>query len=223
LTMSKRIELELWEVERLIPYAKNAKKHSKDQVVTLAGLIQKYGFTQPILVDAKGSIVAGHGRRLAAIHLKLAKVPVRVLYGYTREEVDALRMADNRVASTDYDTNLLAEELARLAELDFDLSGLGFNDQELDFLKGASTETIDDSLFIDDVGDAVETQKKENADKQEETDTAAAPVADALGFKRVTVAQSRKIRSFISALEATHEKTGVEALLAHINEVEEFA
>jgi ParB-like chromosome segregation protein Spo0J len=64
--MSKRIELELWEVERLIPYAKNAKKHSKDQVVTLAGLIQKYGFTQPILVDAKGSIVAGHGRAHAA-------------------------------------------------------------------------------------------------------------------------------------------------------------
>jgi len=166
-----------------------------------------------------GNIVAGHGRRLAAIQLGLDKVPVRVLKGYTQEEIDGLRLGDNRISSNEYDHNFLQEEINRLHQLDFEIKDLGFSDQELEFLNTDNLTEFDESVFTDDVSDAVATQKKENEKAQEETDATAVPIADAFGFKRVTVAQSRKLRGIISQIEEQHGKKGVEALFDHFQEV----
>jgi hypothetical protein len=214
-TMSKRIEVELWEVAKLIPYEKNFKKHSQEQVENIAGLIQRFGFTQPILIDPQGVVIAGHGRRLAAMHLKLERVPVRVFYDYTTEEIDGYRMADNQVVSTEYDTAMRNEELTRLAELDFDITTLGFDSKELDFLAPG----VSDSM-IDAVEKVLETSEEVVV---KELDSTAVPVAKAFGFKRVTVDQANKIRSFIARLEASHGKIAIDAFLAHIKEVEEFS
>lgn len=219
--------IELWDVEKLIPYEANAKKHSPQQVADLANLIKKAGWTQPIVVDKDGVIIAGHGRRLAALKLKeegrLPKglVPVIVRRDLSKAEADALRLADNRVTSTDYDQALIQEELQRLAQEltgDLQIIDLGFDEKELDFALSDLGE-IDDSYFVDDVAEAVEQQKRENEKAIEATDDIAAPIGDALGFKRVTIAQSRQIRELMSAAESRTGKKGVDLLIAALSAV----
>ena len=209
-------QIEVWEIEKIIPYEANAKKHPQDQVNKLATAIKTFGWTQPIVVWGNGEIIAGHGRRLAAIQLGLARVPVIVRRDLTRAEADALRLADNRVTSTDYDQELIQSELQRLsAELEdggFQLTDLGFDAKEIDFVS-VDLGDIDDSLFVDDVAEAVEQQKQENAKSVETTDEIAAPVVDALGFKRVSIAQSRIIRDGIAKIEAKTGKKGADAFV----------
>lgn len=210
----KALQIELWPVSDLIPYDKNAKKHSQDQVEKLARLIRENGWTQPIVVDKDGVIIAGHGRRLASLHLGLDKVPVVCRRDLTKAEADALRLADNRVSSTDYDTALLQEELARLGALEFDLTGLGFDDKELEFMT-ADLGAFNEDVFVEDIGEAVETQREENQAEEVSVDQTAAPVGDALGFKRVTIEQSRTLRAFMARIEAETGCQGAEALIAH--------
>lgn len=211
----KHFPIELRDIDQIFPYAANAKKHPPEQVEALANLIKKSGWTQPIVVWKNGVIIAGHGRRLAAIHLGLAKVPVIVRNDLTEAEADALRLADNRVTSTDYDQAAIQIELQRLSgELDGELrlTDLGFTDKELDFTLGELGE-INDDLFVDDIGAAVEEQKNENEKKVEATDDTAAPVGDALGFKRVTIAESRTLRELMARIEERSGKKGVQALI----------
>lgn len=210
------LAIEIWDIEKLVPYGLNAKKHPEEQVRKLATSIQKFGWTQPITVWTNGEIIAGHGRRLAAISLGLKKVPVVVRSDLTKAEADALRLADNRVASTEYDQGMIQDELRRLSvELegtDIDLSDIGYDAKELDFSLSNLGE-IDNSFFTEDIGEAVEEQRKQNEASIEETDQTAAPVGDALGFKRVSVMQSREIRSYMGKIEAATGETGPEALL----------
>lgn len=217
--MTVKIDLSpvLTDIDQIKEYEKNAKKHSKEQIETLAGLMKRYGFppSKAIEVDKDGIIIAGHGRRLAAIHLGLKKVPVVWRTDLSKEEANAVRLSDNRVASTEYDTALLQEELLALDEAGIAVEDLGFSEQELEFLTGDLTE-MDDSAFVSDVSEAVELQKEENKTKIEEIDKSQAPIGDALGFKRVSVEQSRKIREFMSAIESETGKRGVDAFMAHI-------
>lgn len=211
-------KIELWEIDKIKPYAGNAKVHKDSQVDKLATAITTFGWTQPIVVDFEGVIIAGHGRRLAAIKLGLAKVPVIVRLDLTKAEADALRLADNRVTSTDYDQELIQEELQRLSvELGESMSllSLGFDQKEIDFVM-ADLGDIDDALFIEDVAVAVEEQKAENEQKIQQTDDVAAPVVDALGFKRVTIAQSRAIREAMVRIEAKTGKAGIDAFMEWI-------
>lgn len=220
--MSDNQKIEVWEIEKLVPYEANAKKHPAEQVKKLAVAIQKFGWTQPIVVWGNGEIIAGHGRRLAAIHLGLARVPVIVRRDLTRAEADALRLADNRVTSVDYDQELIQSELQRLADelsvMDINLTDLGFDQKEIDFTISDLGE-IDDSLFVDDVAEAVEAQKTQNEKKVEATDEIAAPVVDALGFKRVTIAESRLIREAMVKIETQTGKKGAEAFVEFISKV----
>lgn len=205
--------IEIWEIGRLRPSDKNAKNHPEDQVEALAKAIKTFGWSAPIVLDADGEIIAGHGRRLAAIKLGLEKVPVICRRDLSKAEADALRLADNRVVSTEYDMGALQNELARLmAETDIDITSLGFTDQELEFTS-ADLGAMTGDFFVEDISQAVETQKNENARKSEEVDDTSAPAADAFGFKRVTIAQSRKIRSSMSAIEQQTGMTGVDALI----------
>lgn len=103
-----------YELDKLIPYAKNAKKHDKTQIANVAESIKQYGFVQPIVVDKDGVIVIGHCRALAAKKLGIKSVPCVLVDDLTPEQVDALRIVDNKTNESDWDEDLLREELARL-------------------------------------------------------------------------------------------------------------
>src|SRR5450631_700840 len=128
--MAQRIEH--WPLDRLIPYARNPRTHSDAQVAQIAASIAEFGFNNPILVDTKAGIIAGHGRLLAARKLQLAEVPVIVLDHLTEAQKRAYILADNQLAlNAGWDDTLLAAELAALQQEDFDLSLIGFEDAEL--------------------------------------------------------------------------------------------
>jgi DNA modification methylase len=130
IAMAKRIEL--WPFERLRPYERNARTHSVEQVAQIAASIVEFGFTNPILVDSHDGIIAGHGRLMAAQELGLKTVPVVVLDHLSERQRKAYILADNQLAlNAGWDTDLLREELQDLAEQDFDLSLIGFSDDEL--------------------------------------------------------------------------------------------
>jgi DNA modification methylase len=127
--------IEHWPLERLKPYARNAKTHGADQVAKLAASLANYGWTNPVLVSADGEVIAGHGRILAAAQLGLTEAPVIVLDHLTEEQCRAYRLADNKLSELAvWDEELLAGELQELTAVDVDLGLLGFSDAELDQL-----------------------------------------------------------------------------------------
>jgi DNA modification methylase len=119
----------------LVPYAANARTHSDAQVAQIAASIAEFGFVNPVLIDAAGVLVAGHGRVLAAKRLGLASVPAIRLAHLSEAQARALRLADNQIAlNSGWDEALLAAELARIREDGFDLELLGFDQAALDAL-----------------------------------------------------------------------------------------
>lgn len=128
-------KVELRPIAKLIPAARNARTHSPAQVQDIAGSITQWGWTNPILVDESGKMIAGHGRVLAAELLGVEQVPVMVAAGWTEAQKRAYAIADNKIATNaDWDPELLALELSDLRADDFDLSLTGFDDVELDEL-----------------------------------------------------------------------------------------
>ena len=128
--MAQRIEH--WPVEKLIPWARNPRTHSDAQVAQIAASIAEFGFNNPILVDTKAGILAGHGRLLAARKLQLSEVPVIVLDHLTDAQKRAYILADNQLAlNAGWDETLLRAELAALHEEDFNVALIGFEDEEL--------------------------------------------------------------------------------------------
>ena len=132
----------------LIPFANNARTHSDAQVAQIAASIRQFGWTNPILGDKENGIIAGHGRLLAARKLGMATVPVIELRGLTDAQRRALIIADNKLGlNAGWDTELLALELADLAELGFDVSLTGFDELEIAALsKGTSGLTDPDEV-----------------------------------------------------------------------------
>ena len=118
----------------LIPYSRNAKVHTKSQVEKIANSIDKFGFTQPIVVDSDDVIILGHGRREAAIALNLKKVPVFIANHLTEDQSIALRITDNRVADAPWDVDLLRFDITSLNLHNFNLDVLGFEKNSLDKL-----------------------------------------------------------------------------------------
>src|SRR6202521_1948354 len=134
--------IELWSLDRLIPYARNPRTHSDAQVAQIAASIAAFGFNNPILVDTKAGIIAGHGRLLAARRLQLTEVPVIVLDHLTEAQKRAYILADNQLAlNAGWDEDLLRIELAALQEEDFSLGLIGFEDEELARLLAAQDAT----------------------------------------------------------------------------------
>jgi hypothetical protein len=143
--LAKRIEL--WPTDRLIPFARNPRTHSDAQVAQIAASIAESGFNNPILVDTKAGIIAGHGRLLAARKLNLTEVPVIVLDHLTETQKRAYLIADNKLAlNAGWDDELLSLELAELQAQDFGLDLIGFDNEELEALRAASglTEGLTD-------------------------------------------------------------------------------
>ena len=124
---------------QLIPYALNSRTHTELQVAQIASSINEFGFTNPILIDDKATVIAGHGRLLAAQKLGLQEVPTILLAGLTPAQKKAYVIADNKLAlNAGWDADLLTAELETLKEMDFDISLTGFDelpdlDDEVDY------------------------------------------------------------------------------------------
>lgn len=120
-------------VNGLIPYINNSRTHSEEQVNQICASINEFGFTNPLLIDEKDNIIAGHGRLLASKKLGMEEVPCIVLEGLTEAQKKAYIIADNKMAlNAGWDEELLKIEIENLKELDFDLNFTGFNVDELD-------------------------------------------------------------------------------------------
>src|SRR5712691_12336806 len=125
-------QVELWLIDKLIPFARNPRTHSDAQVAQIAASIAAFGFNNPILVDTKAGLIAGHGRLLAARKLQLKEVPVIVLDHLSESQKRAYIIADNQLAlNAGWDDEMLRIELAALQEEDFDLDLIGFDAHEL--------------------------------------------------------------------------------------------
>ena len=119
-------------IDKLIPYARNARTHSAEQVAQVAASMREFGFTSPILIDGDSGVIAGHARLLAARKLGLTEVPVIVLDHLTAAQKRAYVLVDNQLAlNAGWDEEMLAAELMALTEDEFDLELLGFDDEEL--------------------------------------------------------------------------------------------
>ena len=132
-----QMKIQMMPPEDLIPYERNPRRNDK-AVDVVANSIREFGFRVPIIVDRERVIICGHTRRLAALELGLAEVPVIVANGLTEDQIRAYRLADNRVAElAEWDEKLLREELAKITGVD--LSGLGFDRETL---KGVQMESL---------------------------------------------------------------------------------
>jgi ParB-like chromosome segregation protein Spo0J len=115
-----------------VPYARNARTHSDEQVGQIAASIKEWGWTTPVLVDEDGSIIAGHGRTLAAQRLQMTEVPVMVAKGWSEAKKRAYVLADNKLAmNAGWDNEMLALELGEIGDLGFDLDLTGFTADEI--------------------------------------------------------------------------------------------
>ena len=140
--------------DQLIPYINNSRTHDDKQVKQIAGSIKEFGFTNPLLIDEDGGIIAGHGRLMAADLLGIDEVPTITLVGLTEAQRKAYVIADNQLAlNAGWDLDTLKVELDRLTELDFDIDLLGFDD---DFLSSFLDEPSEGLTDEDAVPDAPE-------------------------------------------------------------------
>jgi len=154
-------KIEYRNIDKLIPYINNSRKHSDEQVAQIAASIKEFGWTNPILVDGDNGIIAGHGRMLAARKLGMDTVPVIELAHLSETQKKALIIADNKLAlNADWDNGLLTLELQALEESDFNLDLLGFDETELNALLNPITGTtgLTDEDAVPDVPDEPKTK-----------------------------------------------------------------
>jgi DNA modification methylase len=152
------LQVVTWPVERLIPFVRNARTHSDEQVAQIAASIAEFGWANPILAGADGIIIAGHARLLAARKLGMTEVPVIVLDHLSETQRRALVIADNRLAlNAGWDEEMLRVELEALREDDFNLELLGFADDEIEALLADPDETVAGNTDDDAVPEAPET------------------------------------------------------------------
>ena len=130
-------------VEQLIPYSRNSRTHDEDQVLKIARSIEQFGFTNPILAMPDGTIIAGHGRLMAAKRLKLSYVPVITARNWSDAQMRAYVIADNKLAlDAGWDEDMLKLELGELAEIGIDLEETGFSAEEMDQLFGRVAQDL---------------------------------------------------------------------------------
>jgi ParB-like chromosome segregation protein Spo0J len=131
-TMNPADKVERWDITRLTPYARNSRTHSDEQISQIAASIKEWGWTTPVLVDEDGSIIAGHGRTLAAQRLKMTEVPVMVAKGWSDAKKRAYVIADNKLAmNASWNEEMLRLELAELDVAGFNLELTGFTGDDL--------------------------------------------------------------------------------------------
>jgi DNA modification methylase len=145
-------KVERWPIDRLIPYARNARTHSAQQIDQIAASIREWGWTNPVLLAEDGTIIAGHGRVLAARKLRILQIPVMVATGWTEAQKRAYALADNKLAlNAGWDESMLSLEIDDLQEFGFDIGVIGFSDDEIAALGDQSNGGLTDPDDIPDV------------------------------------------------------------------------
>lgn len=158
----KNYKHEIRKTADLIPYAQNSRTHSDAQINQVASSIKEFGFTNPILIDEQGGIIAGHGRAMAANKIGLDEVPCIILEGLTEAQKKAYVIADNQLAlNSGWDFEALRLEIETLQELDFNIDFLGFDEASLDLIVG---EDVDLSI-LDELDDSEADEFTENVKK----------------------------------------------------------
>ena len=150
------MRIEQVKLDALIPYARNSRTHSDAQVAQIAASIKEFGFTNPVLIDETGSIIAGHGRVMAARKLAIADVPSIRLTHLTEAQKKAYVIADNKLAlNAGWDDEMLAVEITDLKDMGFDLDLTGFNTDEIEaLLAPTGTEGLTDEDAVPEVPEA---------------------------------------------------------------------
>ena len=203
------------DIGTVFPYPNNVKDHDKKQVAKIAMSIKMFKWRgSPVLVNEEGVILAGHGRYLAALSLGMTKIPVEVAADMSIEEQRAYRLADNRVAMSTIDSDLLRAELGDLGELDFDMAGL-FEQKELDFLVVADLSEMKIESFVSDLDEEVANQSAETSKKIKDADAKDVRIDKVLGFSTIKGGDERHIARFMAKIEEASNKTGAEAFVAY--------
>ena len=137
-------------IDRLVPYARNARTHSKEQILQLRASLREFGFVNPVIVDKELNVIAGHGRILAAKEEGITEIPCVFAEHLTEAQKRAYILADNRLAmNAGWDAEMLAVELSDLQGSDFDISLLGFDDAELNKFLGGMEDVKDDDFDVE--------------------------------------------------------------------------
>ena len=137
-------------ISELIPYVNNTRTHSEEQVAQIASSIKEFGFTNPVLIDEQGGVIAGHGRIMGAKLLNLDEIPTITLKGLTEAQRKAYIIADNKLAlNAGWDEELLKVEIEALQEMEFDVDLLGFDKDELNGILGEEIESITQDYSTD--------------------------------------------------------------------------
>jgi ribosomal protein L7/L12 len=132
-------------IDQIKEYDRNARTHSKEQIAQIAESIRQFGFTNPVLLDKDGVLIAGHGRLAAARQIGRTTVPAIQLDQLTPTQVRALRIADNKIAlNSGWNQEMLAAEFAKLADIKFDLAVTGFELKEIKFIVDRNNTTIEE-------------------------------------------------------------------------------
>lgn len=147
-------KVEMWDLDKILPYVNNNKKHPESQIAKIASSMIEFGMDVPIVLEPNGTIVKGHGRYLAARKLGLKQLPAIVRDDLTPAQIKAARIADNKVAESEFDLDALLVELEQLNEMDYDLLQTGFGQDELDSLFADANKTAEGNTDPDDVPEA---------------------------------------------------------------------
>ena len=141
--MTTTTEFQLVDINKLVPYANNARTHNKEQILKLRSSLREFGFVNPVIIDKEYNVLAGHGRIMAAKEEGITEVPCVYADHLTEAQKKAYILADNRMAlDAGWDEELLSVEMQELQELGFDLSMTGFDEKELTDLLGVDADGV---------------------------------------------------------------------------------
>ena len=141
--MTTTTEFQLVDIDKLVPYANNARTHNKEQILKLRSSLREFGFVNPVIIDKEYNVLAGHGRIMAAKEEGITEVPCVYADHLTEAQKKAYILADNRMAlDAGWDEELLSVEMQELQELGFDLSMTGFDEKELTDLLGVDADGV---------------------------------------------------------------------------------
>jgi ParB-like chromosome segregation protein Spo0J len=212
--------IQLMSVDELKPYPLNSKVHTEENITGLVSSISRHGMSNPITVDKNKVIIGGHGRLEACKRLGKKVVEVRMFHDLSAQKVKELRIAENKTASTEYDSAILKLELAEIDFDEIDITSLGFDKMEFEKLT-ADYNIRDEDAFTENLNDDVDRQTEEGERDIQIADLKLVPVATGLGFKFVSVDATRKIARFVADLQEQYELE--DPALAFVKFVEEMA
>jgi hypothetical protein len=208
-----KLPTEMWDVDKVKPYHRNTKVHSPAHIAKLKKSIAADGLFDALIVDFEGYLIAGHGRYEALVSLGHTQVPVKHAAHLTKNQADAARIAHNKTASTEYDSGFMAEELRRLSEADdVDVTALGFEDHELEFLV-EDLGDMDMSAISQDLEADIDAQDEETERKVTATDSSEEKLVKVLGFNTIPIAAAKDVRRFLAQIEADTGLKGAEAFV----------